>query len=59
MNVEKRTALLKALRYWAASFVFLAGFLYYKSSIPLGPLLIAGAATLLLTIGKVYFGKPV
>ena len=45
-----KSRLLKALGLWLAAYVAAAGLLYFHSSVPLGPVLIAGAATLALTI---------
>ncbi len=49
---EDKQRLMKAVGLWLAGYVVVAGFLYYHSAIPLGPVLIAGAATLALTIFK-------
>jgi len=46
----------KALAYWGAGFTVVAGFLYYHSVIPLGPILIAGLVTLVITYLK--YRKP-
>jgi len=50
----KKQSLLKALRYWAASFALVAGFLYYKSSVTFGAVLLAGFFTFLITVGRVW-----
>ena len=57
MTPEKKLALLKALRYWGASYALVAGFLYYKSRVTLGAIVWAGLATLLLTVARVWFRK--
>jgi len=57
MTPEKKEALLKALRYWAASYALVAGFLYYKSSITLGAVLLAGIFTFLITVGRVWMSR--
>ena len=58
MTPAKKQTLYKALRYWAASFAVVAGFLYYKSSVTLGAVLIAGVFTFLITVGRAWFSKP-
>ena len=55
MNDEKKQAIAKALRYWLASFAIVAGFLYYKSSVTLGSILVAGVLTFLITVGRAWF----
>ena len=47
---EARQKLKKSLSYWGAGYAVVAGFLYYHSYVPLGPVLIAGILTLALTI---------
>ena len=42
----------KAVSLWACGFAVVAGFLYYHSAVPLGPLLIAGLLTLIITVVK-------
>lgn len=50
---RKKRALIKALRYWLASCALVVGFFYYKSNIPLGPVLIAIIGTFIVTMGRV------
>jgi len=49
-----RERLLRSLRLWCASFVVVAGFLYYKSSATLGAVLLAGLLTLLLSLWRAW-----
>ncbi len=58
MTSEKKAELNKALRYWLASFALAAGFFYYKSSAPLGPILIAGFVTFLIIVGRAWYKRP-
>jgi hypothetical protein len=59
MDPQKRQAMVKALRYWTASFALVAGFLYYKSSATLGAVLIAGLLTFLITVGRAWVSRDV
>ena len=43
---------MKALGFWLAGFAAVAGWLYYHTAVPLGPVLIAGLLTLIITIYK-------
>ena len=49
MTIDQKKNLLRALRFWAGSFILVAGFLYYHSPAPLGPILLAGLFTLTWT----------
>ena len=51
-STEDKQRMMKAIGLWAAGFVLVAGLLYYHSTVPLGPVLIAGAVTLLITVFK-------
>ena len=57
MTPEKKQALLKALRYWGASYAVVAGFLYYKSRVTVGAVLLAGALTFFVTVGRVWLSR--
>ena len=54
MTLEKKEALMKALRYWLSSFALVSGLLYYKSSVTLGAVLIAGLLTFAITVGRAF-----
>jgi hypothetical protein len=58
MNAQKKQALFKALRYWLASYAAVAGFLYYKSNVTLGAVLLAGILTFVVTVGRVWWSRP-
>jgi hypothetical protein len=49
-SAEQKQRLTKALGFWLAGFAVVAGFMYYHSSVPLGPVIIAGVVTLAFTI---------
>jgi hypothetical protein len=50
--MDPKQKLMKALGFWLAGFAVVAGYMYYHSTVPLGPVLIAGILTLLFTIYK-------
>ncbi len=57
MTPEKKQALLKALRYWGASYAIVTGFLYYKSQVTVGAVLLAGVLTFFVTVGRVWLSR--
>ena len=57
MTPDKKQALWKALRYWVASYALVAGFLYYKSTVTLGAVLLAGLFTFVITVGRVWVSR--
>jgi|GEM_PF-2854095 len=50
MTLEKTKTMKKALRYWAASYVLVAAFLFYHSGVDLISLLLGGIGTLVITL---------
>jgi hypothetical protein len=50
LSIEQKAKLKKALGYWLAGFAVIAGFMYYHSTAPLGPILIAGVLTFAFTL---------
>jgi hypothetical protein len=50
LSIDQKTKLKKALGLWLAGYAVIAGYMFYHSAAPLGPILIAGLATLLITI---------
>ncbi len=47
----------RALAIWLSSFLIVASLLVVYAGLPLGPLVIAGGLTLLLTVVRHYWGK--
>jgi hypothetical protein len=48
----------RALSLWGAAFAVVAGFLYYHTAVPLGPVLVAGVLTLVWTVVRTLKDKP-
>ena len=57
MMPAKKAELQRSLRYWGASFVVVVGFMYYKTPITMGAVLVAGVATCFLTVGRVLYTR--
>ncbi|MBI3292349.1 MAG: hypothetical protein HYZ73_06020 [Elusimicrobia bacterium] len=52
MSPDRKQALVKGLSIWLACFALVAGFLYYHSAVPPGPVIIAGVLTFLFTLRR-------
>lgn len=55
MNRKQSELLKNALRQWVICFIVVAGFLFYHSRAPLGPILIAGVITLGVFVARAWW----